>query len=408
MGRALRKNGGDMKTITEDTGIAGRRVLHVITALGRGGAENHLLELVRHQTAVGWCVTVAHLKSDYYWAQQMRALGVCVVDLGLTRYGQLGPILRLQRLIRNCLPEVIHAHLPPAELYTRLALLGISRRKIPLILTKHNDEPFYPGFGERFIGRWVAARATKVIAISAAVRTYMESSRLGLPSQKMVTIPYGLDPNPYVKGGKADSLTLRTEWGIPENALVLGFVGRLVPQKDVPTLIRAFSLFSRHHPESRLVIVGRGPEEASLRRRAVMCGLSDRIVWAGFREDIPKVMSSFDVFVLPSKYEGFGLVLLEAMAASKPVVASRVSAIPEIVEEGKTGILVPTGDPEGFAEAFEDMADRDLREAYGAAGFKRVLREFGLHQMCQRTAEVYPIPRVGLSGQLAVTRKRGG
>src|SRR5262249_17815457 len=154
--------------------------------------------------------------------------------------------------------------------------------------------------------------------------------------------------------------------------LVVGTVGRLAPQKGLHVLLEGFARYRALASQpSRLIMVGRGPLETELRARSLELGLADAVVWAGFRDDIPAVMSSFDVFGLSSQYEGCGLVLLEAMTAGKPVVATKVSAIPELVEDGITGLLSPVGDPVAFGGAILRLEDTALREKLGTAGRKR-------------------------------------
>ncbi len=367
--------------------LEGLRILHGITAIGRGGAENHLLSLIRDQVAGGDQVAVAFLKPPTYWAGELEQLGVRVLHLGLERYGQVGPWIRLRHFIRDFQPDIVHAHLPPAELYLRLALMGVGG--VPLVITKHNDEPFCGCVGERFLGRWVAGRAARVIAISEAVRAYITGPALGLAPEKVEVIPYGIDPRPFEGVSDAVRISVRSGLGLSETDFVVGFIGRLVPQKDLPCLIRGVQLFCRTHLSGRLLIVGTGEEEKRLRRIVQMSGMEDRVIWAGFREDIPEILSAMDVLALCSRYEGFGLVLLEAMAARRPVLASRVSAIPEVVDDGKTGLLVPVGDPEGVSKALLQLADPQVRRLFGETGAARVRERFSLPLMCRRTRSVY-------------------
>ncbi|MEI6349708.1 MAG: glycosyltransferase [Verrucomicrobiota bacterium] len=364
------------------------KILHVITTINRGGAENHLLELARGQRSSGLDVSVAYLRGGGYWADTYRELGVEVHDLGLRYYGQLAPLSKLMRVIRGSDFDLIHAHLPPAELYTRLALLGTWRWSVPFVISKHNDEGFYRGPGERFMGRWVARRSARVICISQAVNRFMAGPGLGLAPEKLRLIYYGIDEH-FAKSSCAKREGIRTEWGIPEGTLAIGFTGRLVPQKDLPTLIRGFALFASQIEHAKLVMVGIGELEAELKRLAEEIGIADRIVWAGFREDIPEVMSAFDVFALTSHYEGFGLVLLEAMISRLPVVATRVSAIPEIVVDGETGLLINPHTPEALASALCKLCDTSLRTLLGDAGRQRVLREFTIQRMVEQTIELY-------------------
>ena len=366
------------------------RVLHVITAFDLGGAENHLADLVRHQRRTGVEVTIAYLRGTGAWTSEMRALGASVEYLGLRFYGDLRPLLRLKRLIARGAFHLVHAHLPPAELYARLALLGTPASALPLIISKHNDCAFHRLPGELLLERWVARRASAMIVISDAVSRYMKARRVGVPPCRMETIRYGIDVTPFENVAPCAIAKLRADWGANPATLVIGFVGRVVEQKSIDTLIRAFALMQRDHPcDAKLVIVGDGPLVPALRRCADEAGVGDRIVWAGFRADIPVVMRAFDVFALTSIFEGFGLVLIEAMAARRAVVATRVSAIPEVVADCETGCLAEPRAAESVAAALAKLADRDLRAQFGAAGFRRASEHFTLDRMWKSTDAVY-------------------
>ena len=361
------------------------QILHVITDIDRGGAENHLLDLVRHQRARELAVSVAYLQGAGCWTDSFAELGAAVHDLGLRFYGDLRPLMKLRHVIGRASFDLVHAHLPPAELYTRLALLGISPRTLPMLITKHNEERFCELPGQRLLGRWVAARAAHVIAISDAVKRFMAGAGLGLDARKLHKIYYGIDAAKFGEGQDADARLLRHEWKIPNDALVIGFVGRLVEQKDIGTLLRGMARFAAESPKARLVIVGTGPAEAAMRRLADELRISDLIVWTGFRDDIRRVMGSFDIFALTSIYEGFGLVLLEAMASRR--AATRVGAIPEVV--GTTGLLISPRSPDELAAAFNQLSDHSLRERLGEAGRQHVLNEFTLERMWEETDALY-------------------
>lgn len=365
-------------------------VLHVITTINRGGAENHLLELVRYQVGRGWKVTVAYLLGDGYWQRELTAMGVAVAPLGLRRYGDPRPLWRLLKLLKGSRFDLVHAHLPPAELYLRVALVLAGMKRLPFVISKHNDCPFHRLPGEKAMGRRVAARAAAVIAISSAVERYMTGPDLGLPADLVHTIRYGIDPAPFEQANARKQL--RKEWGIAERELVIGCVGRLVEQKSIDTLIRAFALFinkCKGEHAAKLVIVGHGPLEESLRHCAQSSGAADNIVWAGFREDVPAVMSAFDIFALSSIFEGFGLVLIEAMASGLPVIATRAGAIGEVVVDGVTGLLAPVRQPLALLEAMGKLSEPRVRERMGKAGRERVKQEFTLERMCESTEALY-------------------
>ena len=364
-------------------------VLHVITGVARGGAEGHLVELARGQVAGGANVTVAYLKGDCgYWTDVLKDAGVGVEALGLRWYGDPSPLLRLRTMIKRLGPDILHAHLPPAELYARLALVGEDAAP-RFVITRHNDEPFYRGAAHRSIARWVVKRADRVIAISEAV-SRQTCAYLGVPHSRVRTIHYGINSTLYDQIDRGEVDRLRRMWDVPEGAILIGTVGRMAPQKAMHVMLRGFARYRRETSgDPRLVLVGAGPLERKLKRLAQKLGLGNGVIWAGFREDIPVVMQAFDVFALTSDYEGFGLVLLEAMAAGKPVVATRVSAIPEIVVEGETGLLCDAGDDHAVADAFFALEDEVFRKRLGSAGFSRAAQRFKVEAMVNATEALY-------------------
>ena len=363
------------------------KIFHVITTLTRGGAENHLFALVRGQASRGLQVEVAYLKGDGYWKKELQKLGVAVHELKLRYYGDVRPLMRLRKLLSESKPDIVHAHMPPAELYARVALLG--HDSIPLVITKHNDERFCSYSGHAALGRWVVRRARRVIAISDAVNRYVRQY-LSIEPSRIATVGYGIDPAPFMDIDATACSRLKREWGCSEDTWIIGTIARLVPQKGIDVLLKAYALYRSKatHP-SRLVIVGTGFLEQTLKDLADRLQIASDVVWAGFREDIPLVMNTFDLFVLTSQYEGFGLVLLEAMASGKPVVATRVSAIPEVVQAGTTGMLCDPGSSEQVAATFQQFEPVSVRERFGLAGRVRVCDRFGIDQMVEQTLEIY-------------------
>jgi glycosyltransferase involved in cell wall biosynthesis len=362
-------------------------ILHTITDFDVGGAENHVLELVRHQRSLGLEVSVAYLRGHGEWIPTVREWGGEVYDLRLRYYGDLRPFRALRQLLKEKRFSLVHAHLPPAELYTRCALLGLPDAPA-FIISKHNDCPFHRFPGEKLVERWVARRASAVIAISEAVHRYMAGR--GVAPKRLVTIPYGIDIAPFATVSDDEVAACRREWGIADGQLAIGFVGRLVEQKSIDTLIRGVAKFVRAtKTDAKLVILGKGALHDALHRCAEEEGIAERIVWVRFRADIPLVMKAFDVFAMTSIFEGFGLVLVEAMAAGRPVLASRVSAIPEVVVDEENGILVPPRSPEAVAAALARLSDPALRQRFGSAGARRVFEHFTLERMWQTTDATY-------------------
>lgn len=366
------------------------KILHVITSIERGGAENHLYELLRSQIADGFDLSVICLKGNDYWKLPLEHLGVSIFNLGLKRYTDFWLSIQLRNLIKHIRPNLIHSHLPPAELYTRIALLNSALSDIPWVISKHNDSGFYSGFGQNFLESWVARRAQHIISISDTVKQNVCIKNLRLPLELSTVIPYGIDPDIYHKISDNSIKHLREEWLVSDETYLIGAVARLVPQKSLHILLEGFSLFLKKAViPTKLVIVGIGPLANSLKQKSIQLGIEDSIIWAGFREDIPLIMNAIDVLALTSSYEGLGLVLLEAMSAGKPTIATRISAIPEVVNDGVTGLLFDVGDSNGLAARLKTLECSDLRRSMGEAGKQRVSTQFTLARMAEQTSDIY-------------------
>jgi glycosyltransferase involved in cell wall biosynthesis len=184
--------------------------------------------------------------------------------------------------------------------------------------------------------------------------------------------------------------SVRAEFRIPADAPLVGVVARLDSQKGHIYLLRAWVQVTAALPEARLLVVGDGPLRGELQQQTYDLGLEGSVIFAGRREDVPRIMAALDVVTLPSLWEGFGLVLLEAMAVARPIVASRVSAIPEIVVEGETGLLVPPRDVDALAAALIALLrDQQRATEMGRRGRVRLEQEFTLGKMIEATDRVY-------------------
>lgn len=367
------------------------KILHVITTINRGGAENHLKDLIELQIKTGnYEVSCAYLKGDAYWKEYLESIGCDVFCLDMNKYGDVLPVAKLRKYIQEKQPDILHAHLAPAELYARLALL-MCDGNIKMIISRHNHHRFYEGIAADWVERWVVTRASRFIGISESVREHFSREMPSIAS-KFDCVPYGINTRPFEDVPQDIIDSARAQWSVDPDTLLFGTVARLVEVKGLHTLIDGFSqaLKKIDSKKVKLVIVGAGPLEADLKSQANRLGVDENIIWAGFREDIPVVMNAIDVFVLTSLSEGFGLVLLEAMSSSRPVISTNVSALPEIVVDGETGILIPPGSPASLSEAMMKYYDnRSLVNLHGKAGLLRAKSKFGLDVMFERTDSVY-------------------
>jgi glycosyltransferase involved in cell wall biosynthesis len=364
-------------------------VFHVITTLNKGGAETHLAALCEAQRERGAEVTVAYLKGDGYWVPQLHSLGIRTLALDISRYFDLSAMRRLRAAIAAAAPDLVHAHMPPAELYCNVAIRGGATPHF--VISKHVDRfRFYPGPCEKLVERFCARPAQRVICISQAVNDYFAGRWPADLAKKLVTIRYGLKPEENHAELEQQARQLRRDWAVADDEVLFGIAARLTEQKSIDTLIRAFAqIVERKQFKARLAIVGQGPLEAELRALGRDLGVDDKIVWAGFHTNIPVVMRAFDTFVLSSIFEGFGLVLLEAMEASRPIVGSAISAIPEIVVDGVTGFLVPPRRADELAGAMSKLQDAQVRSSMGIEGRRRLEEHFTVSQMADLTLGVY-------------------
>jgi glycosyltransferase involved in cell wall biosynthesis len=260
-----------------------------------------------------------------------------------------------------------------------------------VIRTVHNVEEFHTSPKYAALAQMSARRLDRVIAISDAVADYLKTD-VGLPSDNLVRIYYGIDPSPFDPEIPPPSARLDSDPTGGSNRPTIGMVARLAPQKGHRVLFDALPAIHAAVPHVRVRLIGH--EElstvAELRQAAAERGVDGLVTFEGFRADVAQVMADLDVFVLPSRWEGFGLVLVEAMAAGRPVVASAVGPIPEIVVDGVTGLLVPRDDPAALAEAvIRLLRDPELATAFGRAGRARVERDLRVETMVERTETLY-------------------
>jgi glycosyltransferase involved in cell wall biosynthesis len=365
------------------------RILHVITTLDVGGAEMHLLAQVRGQHARGHAVAVAYLKGQGTLAADFRAAGAERVErLGL---GPLFP-LRLARLARGA--DIVHTHLLKADMAVAACALG-ARARARLVSSKHNDEQVLL---RALVGRvhgWLGNRPSRTIVLSDHVGAFVaEHGRVR--REKIVRIYYGLDPAPFEQAagaGAAPRAVLRASFGFGPQDVLFVCVARFAPQKAHHVLLEAFARARAAEPRLALLLVGGDPFGDGRQRAQALAArleLGQRCVFAGIRRDVPAILAACDGFVMSSLWEGLGLVFLEAMAARLPIVASRVSAVPEVVLDGATGLLVPPNDSEALSLALVRLAaDAGLRLRLAQAGWSRVRAHFGLERMVEETLAVY-------------------
>lgn len=290
----------------------------------------------------------------------------------------MGMVWRLSRLARRLGAELLHANGSRAMCYAGLA--GLLAR-LPVVWHVRVIES--DGWWDHLLSRL----ATRIIAISEAVRRRFHY----LPEQKVPVVYNGVDLQAF---GEAKGMALRRRLQL-ENRPLIGMVAQLLPWKRQVDFIRAAAILTPTHPEARFLIIGTDPApggayERQLRELTTDLGIEDCVIFTGFIPEVPEVMAMLDLVVLTSDNEPFGRVLIEAMAASRPVVATRGGGVPEIVLDGETGLLVQVGDVEGIASALAALlADPARRSAMGEAGRQRVLAQFSIESHAGKIETLY-------------------
>jgi glycosyltransferase involved in cell wall biosynthesis len=345
-----------------------RRVLHLVDSLEIGGLERLVHDLT---IARGATTSVACLSSVGAFGESLRAHGF-QVEWIRTKGGFWGTVRRLAAVLRRTRPDILHCH------NIRQVLIGSVSAALaggtPLVFTKHGiGRP--SGKMARAVYRYFLRRVY-VVAVSEETVQIMTDWMDG-GGHPVRHIANGIAMEPYRQLPSRQEA--RAALGLPPADLVVGTVSRMSPCKNHRLLVDLFARLLEEIPGALLVIAGDGQERPHVERRIQEHNIGDRVVMLGERQDVPIVLSAMDVFCLPSRTEGMPMTVLEAMAASRPVVASRVGGIPELVVEGVTGLLASPDDPGEFVQALLSLARDPARAGeMGRIGHARLLEHFSL------------------------------
>jgi glycosyltransferase involved in cell wall biosynthesis len=354
------------------------KLCHIITTLEHGGAEKQLLILVKAQVNAGNEVTVVSLKGQNTLLKEFEEAGAEVLRLsGIKQNKKLTNFFVLIRILRKV--QIVHAHLPRAEIFTRICLLFI--KNVSFVISRHNEEPFMPSANyakqlSPIVSRFISKRADVVIAISNAVRKFLESNNEIAREVPIIVIHYG-----FKKVRKSHDLPKEVD------KLRIGTVARLVNQKSLDTAILSVALLKRNSLKFEYKIAGNGPLKEELNQLASENDISGEFVLVGKIEQIEKFYSELDLFVLPSKYEGFGMVLFEAMNANVPIICSNVSAIPEVMGSEYPG-LFEWGNVEELVELMKRAYSPEFRVLL-TKHYDEILDRFSVEKMYSEIHRAY-------------------
>jgi len=384
------------------------KVLHIITRFDKGGsAQNTYLSLLglRKKNYQLSLVSGLSLESEMKYEEiKAKEKDIQILKSEGIEFIQCSSLLRriniikdlkaffdIWRIIKKYNPLIVHTHSSKAGLMGRLAakLAGT-----PIIVHTPHGHVFFGYFGPFktklfIIFEKLASRITdKVVALTNREKEDHILFKIA-EEDKFSVIYSGIELNALKESSSGEKQNLKKELGIPENSLIVGTAGRLVPVKGPEFLVKASKYIISKYPDTYFMFTGDGTLEHDLKRKALEMGISDNIIFLGWRDDLAKIISIYDIFVLPSLNEGMGRVLVEAMALGKSIVASNIGGIPDLVIHGKNGFLVPPKNPKELAKYIQILLeDEKKREKMGLAG-KEMSLNFSAENMVEKIAELY-------------------
>jgi glycosyltransferase involved in cell wall biosynthesis len=370
------------------------KILHVIASLDRGGAENHLTTTARYQALDGHDVTVLFMKGVGYWTNFLTSFGVKTIGLNLRFHFSLTGIVRFILLVKKLKPKIIHAHLPPAEFLTFVGARFCNAR---YLVTKHTDAGML--FASRtnklyffnfYITRYFLRQPLGIICISNAVYRYFDRLNVSVFRERACVQHYGYDRQLY-----NNTLRPSIEDGIKtfcqDAQLVVVNIARHVRQKRIQMIIEALAIAKKSNLNIKLIQIGVGPDTANLQLQAKNHRVENNIFWAGATDNVDEFLNHSDVFTLSSTYEGFGLVILEAMYNKLPIVASNFGDVREMLTDIQRKHIHQQIDAVKIFESWLSLLDQSERESLGIANYLKVTTQFDPLLVHQRTFGFYEV-----------------
>lgn len=355
-----------------------KKVLYIVDSLGLSGKTRTMVYLASHLDPKRFRGEVCTLSpEESVLAEQLAASNVPVHLIPCKDGLHVGAVVSVGKLIRSIHADVVHCYNPRPILYGGIAarLLGVDARigslsafacQVPDRAYGFLPQPLATRSRRNVLRNQLSAHLMRCLATVSASLGKRFCEYNSLPMDKLRVVPYGADLSAVDRVTVEEAAALRREIGFAADDVVIGSVGRLVEQKDYPTQLKAFAMAAERVPRLRMVLAGDGPLEQMLRQMVRDLGLEDRVRFLGHWTRVPALLRSLDIFVLASKFEPFGVAILEAKAAGVAIVATRVNEIPEILSDGESGLLTPAEDPDGMARAFIMLAtDPALRARLG-------------------------------------------
>jgi len=379
------------------------KIVRVIARLNMGGPALHVAYLTAGLRERGYDTTL--VAGSLARGEDSMAFVAHARDVQIVRIDELGreisPLrdfvatLRLARLIRRERPDILHTHTAKAGTIGRVAALLAGRRGPPIVVHTFHGHVLRGYFGPlrsrffRLLERWLAARTTALIAVSPQVRDDLVALDVA-PPERFVVVRLGIELEERVAAGHDGRAESRRYLGIEPDRFAVGWIGRMTAVKRTDDVLVAFKRLREEGIDAVLCMVGDGPDRPELERRAHELGVVRHTLFLGYQADVAPFYAAFDALVLPSSNEGTPVSAIEALAAGRPVVATRVGGVPDVVQEGRDGFLVDPGATDDLAERLTRLArDPDLRERMGAAGRERVLPRYAVARLIDDVDRLY-------------------
>jgi glycosyltransferase involved in cell wall biosynthesis len=374
------------------------KIVHLVTSLEVGGAQHNMIVGLPRLDPERYEHVICSISDRMQMAEQFRSLGFKVVSLGASRKSDLAVVLRLRALLMHHRPDILHTYLIHGNVLGRVVgrLVGV-----PKILSSELT------IGQTKLWGRIATKLTNPLVDAVEVNSETGgkaiAKSLGVPTEMIEVVLPGLDIDAF--GSMENRDKIRAELGVDADKHLVLYIGRLRPVKGTEYGIKAFARAVNQNPNMHMALAGEGDQLKYLRQLVYELGIEEKISFLGVRNDLPELLSSADCVLIPSLTEGFPRTAVEAMAAGRAVIATRVGGIPEAITHDETGILVPVKDVDAMATALVRLAgDKSLQAKLGAVARRHVEQNYSVEKYVARLDDIYSrLSEVSRSRNLAGT-----
>lgn len=357
------------------------RILYIIGQLSRGGAEQQFYYLLKYLRPDACVIS---LRQDGYWTEPIRALGIEVIELKRRGRGDLARLAEIVRIIRRYQPDIIHIFIDNLYgLYGRLAALLTGH---PRVIVGERAHPTYdPRWYIDLRHFWLNRSVRYIVANSKTALDYL-TREMGLPPRKAVFIPNGIEIERIHQEASTTPSTLPESW---QNAVIIGTVANVAPRKNPELFLQVAQRVITKHPDVRFLWVGDGELLNQMQAQCVSMELEQFVMFVGRQLNVAQWLRALSIFILTSNFEGTPNAAMEAMVVSLPCIVTNVGGSSELVQNGITGFVVPSGDAETLGDRIcRLIEDAELRHRMGAAGHATI-QDYDVHTMAKAYQKLY-------------------